>query len=482
MFNLLRLAGLAWVAAAAGVQAEPVAYEVSPVVEAGSLQAVEVTMRFRGDADGRTRVRLPAEWAGTRRLERTVVEVRADGAEAGRRGSDINLRHRPGADIRLSYRVVQDHAGPTRVGFDRPYRPATIPEGFTLVGWTVFGPVEGREADGATFRWGVRPDGWTLASDLDHAGGAVLDFESLSDSVLLGGRDLRVVSMRVGDAPVRVAMLGDWRFDARALADHYARVVEASAEFWGAEQRPFFLALTPMAGPPGAGAQSGLGLGDGLAVWLSNDIALEEASHVLVHEHQHVWLPERVGGLSEGHAEVLDFWFSEGFTDFYTLRILLRAGLATPEQHLVAINRALRIQADAPPNLGNAEIARAFFSDRRMAGLPYQRGLLLALTLDHRLRVGSGGARDLDDAIQAMRSGEGAAPDRLIRAYGELSGQDLRPLLHRAIDRGEPVGVDPGLFGDCAHVIQNHGVPQLRPGPGLSGEGREACIRLMAGL
>lgn len=482
MFNLLRLAVLAWLAAAVGVQAEPVAYEVSPVVEAGSLRAVEVTMAFRGDADGRTRVRLPAEWAGTRRLERTVVQVHAEGAQASRRGSDVNLRHRPGADIRLNYRIAQDYSGPTRVGFDRPYRPSTIPEGFTLVGWTVFGPVEGREADGATFHWGAKPDGWALASDLDHADGAVLDFESLSDSVLVGGRDLRLVSMRVGETPIRVAMLGDWRFSAEDLAERYARVVRASAEFWGDEPRPFFLALTPMAGPPGAGAQSGLGLGDGLAVWLSNDMVLDGASHVIVHEQQHVWLPERVGGLSGGRAEALDFWFSEGFTDFYTLRILLRAGLATPEAHLEALNRALRIQADAPRGLGNAEIARAFFSDRRIAGLPYQRGLLLALTLDQRLRDATGGARDLDDAIQAMRSGQGLAPERLIRAYGEIGGHDLGPLLHRTIDLGQPVEVEPGLYGDCAVVTRDRGVDQLRPGPGLTGAGREACIRRLAGL
>lgn len=482
MFNLLRLAGLAWFAAAVGAHAEPVAYEVSPVVEAGSLRVVEVTMAFRGDADGRTRVRLPAQWAGTQNLERTVVAMHAEGAQASRRGSEINLRHRPGAEIRLSYRIAQDYSGPTRVGFDRPYRPATIPEGFTLVGWTVFGPVEGREADGATFRWGAKPDGWTLASDLDHADGAVLDFESLADSVLVGGRDLRLVSMRVGDAPIRVAMLGVWRFSAEDLAEHYARVVQASADFWGAESRPFFLALTPMAGPPGAAAQSGLGLGDGLAVWLSTDMALDGASHVIVHEQQHVWLPERVGGLSEGRAEALDFWFSEGFTDFYTLRILLRAGLTTPEEHLETLNRALRIQADAPQGLGNAEIARAFFSDRRIAGLPYQRGLLLALSLDERLRDSTGGARDLDDAIQAMRSGRGVAPERLIRAYGEIGGQDLRPLLHRTIDLGQPVGVEAGLFGDCAVVVHERGADQLRPGPGLSGAGRRACIRRMAGL
>jgi predicted metalloprotease with PDZ domain len=475
------LAALAWFFAAVGVRGEPVAYEVTPVVEAGSLRAVEVTMTFSGDADGRTRVRLPAAWAGTRRLDRTVVEVEADGARLTRRGSDITLSHRPGAPVRLTYRVAQDYSGPPRVGFDRPYRPSTIPEGFTLIGWTVFGPVEARERDGATFRWGPAPAGWALASDLDHAAGARIDVETLSDSVLVGGRDLELVTFQAAGGQVRVAVLGGWRFSADALADRYGRMVEASADFWGEGRRPFFLALTPLAGPPGAGAQSGLGLGDGLAIWLSSDSALDEASHVLVHEQQHAWMPDRLGGLSVGGSEALDFWFSEGFTDFYTLRILLRAGLSTPEAHLEALNRALRIQAEAPPGLRNADVARAFFNDRRIAGLPYQRGLLLALAIDARLRRASGGLRDLDDAILAMRSGQGAAPARLIRAYGEIGGEDLRPLLHQAIDEGRPIRLDPGLFGDCALVTLERGVERLIPGPGLRDERREACIRRMAG-
>ncbi len=482
MFNLVRLAVLAWFGAAAAASADPVAYAVSPVVENGALQAVDVTLSFDGDRDGRTRVDLPDEWAGTRNLERTVIDVRAEGAQVSRRGSQITLRHARGAPVRLTYRIAQDYSGPTRVGFDRPYRPATVPEGFTLVGWTIFGAVEGREADGATFEWGDKPDSWAMASDLDHRAGQPLALEELRDSVLVGGRNMRLVTLQAAGGPVRVAMLGDWRFSVDDLAERYGRVVEASADFWGESGQPFFLALTPMAGPHGLAAQSGLGLGDGLAVWLSNDIALDEASHVLVHEQQHAWMPDRLGGLSPGRPEALDFWFSEGFTDFYTLRILLRAGLATPEQHLEAINRALRLQAEAPQGLGNAQLARAFFNDRRVAGLPYQRGLLLALTLDARLGRLSGGQVDLDDAIQAMRIGDGPAPDRLIAAWSRLAGEDTRPLLHRAIDQGEALTLEPDLFGDCAVMGWERGVQHLFPGPGLDGAGREACRRRMAGL
>lgn len=462
--------------------AETIAYQVTPVIQDDVLDGVDVTLSFRGDTDGRTEVRLPETWAGTGRLERTVSEVRVEGARLRRSGARLRLRHRGGEPIRLTYRVRQDYAGPPRAGFDRPYRPSTLNDGFTLIGWTIFARVHGHEDQQATFDWGPVPARWTVASDLDHQGGAPVHYDELADSVLMGGRDLRVITREATGGPVRVAVHGAWRLAAETLADRYVRIVEASSGFWGDEGRPWFLAVTPLAGAPGAEAQAGLGLGDGVAVWLSGDMSLEGADHVLVHEQQHAWLPDRVGGLADGPAEVLDFWFSEGFTDFYARRTSLRAGLITPEAYLAALDRALEFQAHTPARMGNAEVARAFFSDSRAAGVPYQRGLLLAVALDGRMAARSGGARDLDDVVQAMRRGQGRAPLRLIEAYGALGGGDLRPALFHHVDRGEPIRLDPAGFGNCAEVFDAAGRQRIAPGSGLTGDTRGACIARLAGL
>jgi len=486
VFDAVRMALAAWAVSAVAGPAGPVeviAYQATPVVEGGALEGVDVTLSFRGDADGRTDVRLPEAWAGARRLERTISEVRVEGARLRRNGARLRLRHRGDEPIRLTYRVRQDYAGPPRAGFDRPYRPSTLADGFTLIGWTVFARVEGREDQLTRFDWGPAPVRWALASDLDHLAGAPLRYDELADSVLMGGRDMRVITREAAGGQLRIAVHGGWRFPVETLADRYARIVQASSAFWEDEGRPYFLALTPLAGTPGAEAQAGLGLGDAVAVWLSADMTLDGADHVLVHEQQHAWLPDRVGGLAEGPAEVLDFWFSEGFTDFYALRTALRAGLTTPEAYLAALDRALELQAHTPARMGNAEVARAFFSDPRAAGVPYHRGLLLAVALDGRMTALSQGARDLDDVVQAMRRGQGRAPLRLIEAYGALGGGDLRPTLFHHVDRGEPIRLDPASFGDCAEVFDaTSGRQRIAPGPGLGGKTRDACIARLAGL
>lgn len=482
MFDAVRMALAAWAVAALAGPTEPIAYQATPVVEGGVLDGVDITLSFRGDADGRTEVRLPQSWAGAGRLERTVGDIRVEGARLRRNGARLRLRHRGGEPIRLTYRVRQDYQGPPRVGFDRPYRPSTLDDGFTLVGWTVFARVQGREDQSARFDWGPVPARWGVASDLDHLQGAPVAYDELADSVLMGGRDLRVLTREAAGGPVRVAVHGAWRFAPEALADRYARIVEASSAFWGDAGRPAFLAVTPLDGAPGAEAQAGLGLGDGVAVWLSADMALDQADHVLIHEQLHAWLPDRVGGLAEGPAEVLDFWFSEGFTDFYAQRTALRAELSTPEAYLAALDRALELQARTPPGMGNAAVARAFFSDPQAAGVPYHRGLLLAAVLDAEMAAIWDGERNLDDVVRAMRRGQGRAPARLIQAYGDLGGGDLRPALFHHVDRGAPILLDPNAFGDCAVVFDADGRQRIEPGPGLFGATRDVCIARLAGL
>ena len=493
MFRAISLAvtagAFAIVAGAAGTPAaqtltEPsIDYAVTPIVEPSGLRGVEISLTFEGDRDGRSEVRLPEAWSGAGGLDRDIVDVRAEGAEVRRDGSRLILRHPRGAPVRLSYGVAPDWIGPQRAGIERPYRPTVTADWFTLVGWTVFARIAGRDDATVRFGWGDTPDGWALASDLDHADGAQLSFRDLGDSVLVGGAGMRVVSTPVAEGQARVAVHGDWRFSAEELASRYASVVQASSDFWGDAGQAYLLALTPMDGPAGAGVQSGLGLGDGLAIWLTPDQLLDQANHVIVHEQQHAWLPERVGGLSRGPGEVMDFWFSEGFTDFYALRTELRLGLSTPEQHLGELNRVLARHASTPTRgVGGAVLARAFFSDRQAAGAPYERGLLLALLWDARLADASGGARNLDDAILAMRAGRGSGPERLVQVYRALGGGDLGSDLEAHIGRGELIRLPPDLFGDCVLVAEGRDGQRLLPGPGLEGAGRQACAARLAGL
>lgn len=459
-----RVAALACIIAsgtgvARGAAPAPVSYTVTPELAAGRLIDLRVDVALQGDADGVTHMRLPDRWSGAENLYRAVFDLRASGARLRRMSnSELELTHAPGAPIALSYRVRQDFNGELTAGEGPPFRAVVRQDRFTVLGWALFAEVAGPVGRRAEFHWGPTPDGWTLASDLDHRG-KVNNTGDLYDSILVGGRDLKIVSAEAAGGHIRIAMHGDWRFTPGQMAALMTRISGAAADFWGEQGEDFFVAVTPMTTPAGQGAaQYGVGLGDAFSLWSTTEVDEPALRHIVAHEHQHVWFPTRVGGVRTGRDEPLDYWLSEGFTDFYTLRILLRSGLWTPEEFVADYNRILRDYANSPViGAPNAIVPAGFWEDPAVADLPYQRGLMLATLWDHRLRRATRGARDLDDVVLAMRDRArtqgptGNAVENLRQAYRGFGG-DLGPDLRRLVDQGTPVLLPADLFGDCARV------------------------------
>ena len=437
----------------------PVSYTLAPVMTGDSLAALAVEIRLDGDADGETRLDLPGEWAGTDSLWKQVSAVEVEGAASVREdGPGARLiAHRPGAPLVVRYRVASPYGEAPGFGYEKAV-PLIRSGWFFFHGEGVFATPEGREKAPARFAWRGFPDGWTLASDLDHLGGArpgtVTD---VVESVALGGADVTLVERDVGGAPLRVAVRGRWSFAPEAFADAVGRIVEAENAMWGDAGRPFFVPLAPL-GEASGHSSHGTGRSDAFSVASTNDFALGAAARFLAHEYMHTWIAREVGGFPE-KDEALGYWFSEGFSDFQAARVLLRAGLWTPEEYVAELNRVLLRYAASPARgATGADVLARFWSDQAVQQLPYDRGHLLALLFDRRIRAATGGRAGLDDALLAQRArarrdsiATGAATlfPALVRAE---YGIDLAPDLARHEDRGEPVTLPADLFGPCARI------------------------------
>lgn len=450
--------GVARSAAPDAAPSRTVAYQVTPELEHGRLADLRVDISLAGDADGQTRMRLPDRWSGAEELWRAIRDIEADGGKLKRlSNNEIEVAHAPGAPIRVSYKVIQSFRGEMNVADGPPFRAVVRPDRFTSLGWALFAEVAGSLDRPVSFRWGDTPQGWTVGSDLDH--GKVRTTGDLLDSVLVGGSNMQVVETEAAGGRIRIAMHGDWRFTPEQLSGLMVRIADASADFWGDKDEDFFVAVTPVVSDSGGGAQYGVGLGDAFSLWATTEVREPGLRHIVAHEHQHVWFPTRLGGVRTGRDEPLDYWLSEGFTDFYTLRLLLRSGLWTPEEFIADYNRILRDYANSPVVAApNAIVPAGFWDDPHVADLPYQRGLMLATIWDHRLRRSSAGARDLDDVVLAMRerartqSGQGNAVENLRAAYDQFGGSldaDFRNL----VDAGQRVLLPEDLFGDCARIV-----------------------------
>jgi predicted metalloprotease with PDZ domain len=344
------IAGLAAAAAslcAIGAAPDPaVSYRVTPVVEGGTLRRLAVEMRFRGDLDGETRLDL-SDWGREPNPWTRITGFTAPGAEADQVNAETRvLRHRPGAPLTVRYQVMSAHErfpAPDRV--ESLHRPLILADRFGVYGETVFLTVQGREDGPVRFGWGSTPQGWRLASDLENPG--ELTAREVTNSFLVGAPDLRVIERTVSGGPLRMALQGKLGFDDAAFADTMVRIVEAQRRFWGGESSAYFI---PVIGMPTAGAGTstlGTGRGDAFVMWATANTPLDGLIRVLGHETLHSWIDDQVGGRVE-EEEGLEYWFSEGFTEFYALRTLLGAGILSLTDYEREMNDVLARYAASP--------------------------------------------------------------------------------------------------------------------------------------
>jgi predicted metalloprotease with PDZ domain len=454
-------------AAAPAAPPQAVDYVLAPAMQGSDLVGLDVEIRFTGDADGETRLSLPDRWAGETDYWKQVRDLRIEGAAAREDGPAVRvLTHAPSAPIVVRYRVVSAYEGDPRVGGTpgNPYAPIVRPRWFSAVGHGVFAIPEDGQDRPATFHWAGKPEGWRLASDLDHqAMGARTFVGDIQQSVVMGGEQMRVVVRQVAGADVRVAMLGDWSFTPDQFADMAARVIGAQRAYWREHGETFFIAMTPLIPDPPGYSTGGTGLDDGFAIWAGTDVRFEDLLRLLAHEHMHTWNGRRLGRMPDPEAQ--GYWFSEGFTDFLTHRVLLGSGQWTLEQFVDQLNRDLHDYDTSPArNATTAEVVRDFWNDNAVQHIPYQRGQLLAWLWDWRLRAATAGRRDLDDVLRAQKAavdadggnvGSPSQPliyDRFTALYRRAGGADLAADIQRFNDRGETLLLPESLFAPCARI------------------------------
>ncbi len=446
-----------------GAKAAPtVDYRLSVEPQAaGQSPLLDVEIRFRGDADGETRLVLPSEFADTREAWRYIYGLTVKGARSTEDGPGARiLRHKPNAAITVRYRVQTAYAQDPQGADGNPYRGAILrPTWLAAFGEFVFATPDGRSQEAATFQWGKLPAGWGRASDLEHgAMGRPMRVADVTDSVTLAGAGLSVLERPITSGALRVAAPPGVQPQLLAsLADRSAATISAERGFWNDVQGPYLVAFIPLTAKPRGSSMGGTGRGDGFTLYSTPGVE-DRLGPIIAHEHTHTWIPARVGRMPDGDAEAGDYWVGEGFTDFFTWRTLLRAGQSSTDETVALMAEALR-NYDASPvkTAPNSRVVADFWKDRAVEKLPYQRGALLALKWDEDIRRKSGGKLDLDDVVLRMRDQyqrftPGKGPDivtNLVSAAWGVAGLDLRPDIATYAVGGAAIVLPDEMFDGC---------------------------------
>jgi len=462
-----------------------VRYRITPLDPHAHLFEVEMTVA-RPAAAGQV-LRLPAWIPGSymiREFARNVVSIRASA-----RGRAVALR-------KLDKHTWQaaPAAGPLTVtmqvyAWDLSVRAAHLDatHGF-FNGTSVFLRVIGQEDSPCEVL--IEPPAgdayadWRVATTLPEAGARrhgfgryrAEDYDELVDHPVEMGR-FTLASFDVGGARHEVAITGRHDADTARLCRDLARVC--------AEQVRLFEPRTRRA-PVGRYLFQVMAVGDGYGgLEHRNSTALICSRRdlprigetrmtdgyvtllgLVSHEYFHTW---NVKHLPLGQPEELGYWFSEGFTEFYARRLLFRAGLLTLDEYVNDLNDNLRRLAESPArNSPNERVRAEFWKDHDVGDLPYLRGGVVALALDHELRVHSNGERGLDEFMKtlfasSMMAHEQVTCESMLARIEEETDADFAALVRNAIVDGADLPLRDDVAAPTLRLVPKE-VRPLAPG------------------
>jgi len=455
MRTIVAIIAVLW--ASASATAEEIRYTLTPQVESGALNGIAVEMVLTGEADGETAIELPDAWGGKNELWRGISDFRVSGQglklDGGGSPALKIIRHAPRATLTVRYRITQMWQGEPAVSGSNEYRPIIRPNYFHIIGWAAMARPKWSLATPVTASVRGLPEGWQFASDLEHGS---LTLASVLESISVGG-DFRVLKA----GPLRVAIRGAWAFSDDDFIKRLQPIIASHYKFWGEAPTPFLVTVMPLQGEVGSMSLGGTGLSDAFAFFATTNVADHRLTRILAHEHLHSWIPRRIGMMPQGNDDSLEYWLSEGFTDFYTYRLLMREGLWTVEETAKAYNDVMWDYAFSPVrNAPNAKVAAEFWRDRAMNDLPYQRGMLFAALMDDRVRRASNGSRDLDDIVVSMKravddQGKGAIPPAIrghLVAHAQSAGVDIQADVAKYIEKGETIALPGDALAACGTI------------------------------
>ncbi|MEH6418617.1 M61 family metallopeptidase [Pseudomonas sp. CGJS7] len=441
-----------------------------------ATDGLTVSIDAKGDADGTT-VFSNETCCGLGDVQRLVrdVQVRSGGeaiaVEQGPKGWSV--RHAPSAPLTISYRLPPSGITTIDSGMLDQVRPIVHEGMFHLIGRSALLLPKGRPQSD----WvGLEVDASRVADPRHFASsfgpgnvlrGLVVARRQIAPALYLGGN----IALQVRDTAtgrIGVAYSGmDEAVDTRDLSEDAYAIVEAERGFFKDDQ-PWYL-VSVHGGRrlnPKIDIGGGTGLTQAFAMFVRSDLDASDMRQrepfrwVLAHEYFHQWngltlrVAPKPGSVDKDDVGV--YWFSEGVTEFYTMRLLTRAGLQSPQRSLAVLNNKLaRYGANGKRGLGAKQAAAVFWSDSDGEQIPYLRGYLAAWYVDLALERATAGRQGLDERLGELVARAKAEPDfRVDNAFllGYLTAglpADVGGALRKFVVQGGESVVAADSFAPC---------------------------------
>lgn len=399
---------------------------------------LQITLEFTGDASGTSKLFLPHVWADQTDLYKEIYDLQCPNhpIEETEKPEIKLIHHTPHELITLSYKV---HLVAENISRKNSYRPLGNNSFFFSLGYGLFILPHNPELEAnITLVWDQLPAHWTIANS--HGANQVqqklfLPFIKLQNAVFLAG-DFNLTQYGPPTNPVYIATRGDLNCTNDEFVHLTEKIIQSQRDFWNDYDFPHYLITAiPIVDEnviTGAASTNTFSLFLGKITY-AKDEYLNRLAHMISHEHFHSWVPIKMHS-SEREGAV--FWFTEGFTEYYSVKLNYQNGIMTLKQYVDHTNELLAEYFESSVhNESNDRILNDFWNDPEVQRLPYVRGFVLASYCDSKIQTASSGLYSLDNVMHDL-------PKITLNTKGMFSKADLIALLSRYLPSEEIIKIE----------------------------------------
>ena len=234
--------------------------------------------------------------------------------------------------------------------------------------------------------WNTIPESRQILSS--HGMGAKQNFYSnslqLLNSVFTLGKTRNYKTV-INNKYTYFSLYGSFDFKDREFVKNACKIIKSQRKFFNDYNFDNYL-VTVIENPDGnekLALMGGIALHNSFVVYLSKGINQTQYKLLFAHEHLHNW----IGGTIRNSEEELNYWWSEGFTDYYARVLSTRHGVLSLDDFITEANDILKEYYASPViNASNEQIKKEFRNNYNIYRLAYLRGFVFAIGLNCKIK------------------------------------------------------------------------------------------------
>lgn len=362
-------------------------YTIQPLFKAG-IPIIKVTAEVKGKLSDQLIIDLPYEWAGAKYVDQIhnikVLESNYKFTVNKKENHQLIITiPKEIYSIKISYEIHQKAGNPSHVHETIIRKDLIHSPGNGL--FAIPDDMKATDEIQLSVEWKTIPRNWNTISS--HGYTSVLKFvgsrRQLLHALYSAGK-LRIYQIGDKNTPVYLSLYGTFDIPDNIISSSLTEIIRTQRTFFNDQDFPYYaISLIEGDNPYSMG---GTRLDNSFTAYLPKGINQRDYYILFAHEHLHNWLGGKLS-LNDKEEE-LDYWWTEGFTDYYSRVLAFRSGGITIDEFVSECNQLLKNYYLSPViNKPNSAIKKNFWKDHNIQQLPYYRGFVFAIYLNGLIKL-----------------------------------------------------------------------------------------------